>query len=170
MYRYIFFLFLVIATFNIYSAKEVKLDFRDAMDIYKLQESGMQHYRDGSYDSAYEELIQSAEAGLKYSQYYLGLMYLKGQGVSKSNLTGMAWLGVAKESKIREIVELYDSVYEKFSKEKRKFIDDKVLEFTSLYGLKAQDVSCKRRKTARSMRPRVYCVKNTKDIQKFIFR
>ncbi len=44
----------------------------------------------------------TGDIGLKEAQYYLDFMYLKGQHVQQSVGLGMAWLGVACETKIPE--------------------------------------------------------------------
>ena len=164
-------LIIIVLFFSVFGlqAAEGKLKAREARVLYKFQKTGMQEFHNGNYDEAYSLLTKSAEAGLKYSQYYLGLMYLKGQGVDKSYTNGMSWIGVAKESKIPEIVEMFDSLYEKFNEDARVIIDKKTTEYIKLYGMKKQFVSCKMHTPPGLMTPRIACQKITRDLQKFHF-
>ena len=159
-------LIVMIFSTSVFSEKEL-LDSREVADIYKMQYEGRKAYKKEDYETAFVHLTKAAELGMKNSQYLLGLMYLKGQAVKKSNLTGMAWLGVAKESGVKEVVSMHDKLYAAFNEKQREFIDEKTAEFVALYGLEAQGVSCLREKRVSSKRFKVNCYKNSIDIQRF---
>lgn len=49
----------------------------------------------GSYDRAYRDLVKLAGGGCAVSQYYLGLMHIKGKGVLQDYCRAHFWLNVA---------------------------------------------------------------------------
>ena len=69
-------------------------------------------------------------------------MFLKGQHVQQSTVLGMGWLGVAKEAKVKEWEELFDSFYAAAPADLKLKIDAVVLEYIKRYGMEAQDVTC----------------------------
>ena len=159
-------LIVMIFSTSVFSEKKL-LDSREVVEIYKMQYEGRKAYKAKDYDTALVHLTNAAELGMKNSQYLLGLMYLKGQAVKKSNLTGMAWLGVAKESGVKEVVNMHAKLYAAFSEKQREFIDQKTAEFVALYGLEAQGVSCLREKRVSSKRFKINCYKDSTDTQRF---
>ncbi|HKP65059.1 MAG TPA: hypothetical protein VJX31_00445 [Casimicrobiaceae bacterium] len=101
-------------------------------------------YEAKRYDEAFPLLQKAACAGDKESQWMLGHMYLLGQGVTRDDFTGYAWIKVAAEFNQHE----YRSTVETIEKaigpkqlpavqaEARKYVDD--------YGLRATNMSCNR--------------------------
>ena len=75
------------------------VDQSEIVALYDRERSGMRAYQAGDYESAFEFLSVTATKGLKESQYLVALMLLKGQGVDKSTLAGLAWLGCALTEK-----------------------------------------------------------------------
>jgi TPR repeat protein len=141
------------------NAAEVKLEHSEISALYKVEKSGMQAYRAGDYALAYEKLSKTAPLGFKQSQYYLAYLYLKGQHVKKSMLDGMAWLGVAKESGHKEMLTLFDSLYNSFNQAQKDAVDKKINEYIALYGMENQNIVCEKRKKVGSKRRVLECVK-----------
>jgi hypothetical protein len=56
---------------------------------------GVAAFDRGDYGTAFQSLQPSAQAGDGLAQYYLGVMYLKGQGVPKNRYLGIEWLSKA---------------------------------------------------------------------------
>lgn len=52
-------------------------------------------YAAGSYNRAYRGFVRLAASGCSVSQYYLGLMYVKGTGVLQDYCRAHLWLNVA---------------------------------------------------------------------------
>jgi TPR repeat protein len=143
-----------------FAAAEAERAFEEQIDRwYEAEADGLRNYDRGDYAKAYDTLAFTAVRGLKRSQYILGFMYLKGQHVDKSILTGMGWLGVASESGDSEWQDLYDSMYEMLAPEHRPTVDAKVQEFIAKYGSDTQGVSCTRSKAAGSRRLQTRCRK-----------
>ncbi|RLJ22123.1 sel1 repeat family protein [bacterium endosymbiont of Escarpia laminata] len=55
-------------------------------------EAAMTSFEAGDYKSAYTSFRDLAEEGVVDAQYYLGMLYLYGQGVRKSDSRGVEWL------------------------------------------------------------------------------
>ena len=49
----------------------------------------------GSYDRAYQDFVKLAGAGCAISQYYLGLMHIKGKGALQDYCRAHFWLNIA---------------------------------------------------------------------------
>ena len=130
--------------------------------LYKKEKSGVKFYKKGSYEKAYEKLIEPAKRGLKSSQHYIGFMYLKGQHVSPSIEEGMAWLGVANEIEVDDWAAIYNSIYERLNEAQQKKVDQKVDEYISLYGMDTQKVNCENKAKLGSRKKQVYCDKRSK--------
>ena len=86
-------------------------------------------------------------------------MFLKGEHVDKNILLGMAWMGVAKESKDREWVEQFDNFYSKFNEAQQAMVDAKVNQYIERYGLSTTNVTCDRIQAAGSRRYETRCIK-----------
>ena len=127
--------------------------------LYRREASGLKQYDRGDYEGAFEMLSETAVQGLKKSQYILAFMFLKGEHVDKNILLGMAWMGVAKESKDREWVEQFDNFYSKFNEAQQAMVDAKVNQYIERYGISATNVTCDRIQAAGSRRYEVRCIK-----------
>jgi len=113
--------------------------------VKKMEVEGIKLHKRAQYDQAFEKFKFPAAMGYKGSQYFLGLMFLKGEHVDQSIILGMAWLGVANEANVKEWKTLYDSVYKKLRTEQKEHVDRKVKQYIQQYGMQAQDISCKKR-------------------------
>lgn len=115
-------------------------------------------YQGKRYDEAFPLMKKAACAGDKESQWMLGHMFLLGQGISRDDFTGYAWIKVAAEFNSSE----YRSTVEKIEKaidpkqfpivqaEARKFVDN--------YGLRTTNMSCNRAASQRGhIMDRIIC-------------
>ncbi|NNC98518.1 MAG: hypothetical protein HKN88_10665, partial [Gammaproteobacteria bacterium] len=136
-----------------------KLEHSEVNKLYQLEKEAMQAYRAGDYAKAFEKLSITAPQGLKQSQFYMAYLYLKGQHVQMSMRTGMGWLGVAKESGRKEMLELFDGLYSKFNAAQQQAVDAEVEKYISEYGMQAQNVVCKKRKKVGRKRMLLECIK-----------
>ena len=60
-------------------------------------EVGLRNYKEGEFKKAYEEFFSESKKGNANAQYYLGCMFLKGEGVKKSFMWGFKWLSIAAD-------------------------------------------------------------------------
>jgi len=137
---------------------------RSSWKLVKDEAKGVQLYKEGKFEEAYKKLSVTAKLGLKQSQYFMAFMYLKGQYIEQSVVTGLAWLGVAKESKIKEWSDTYDSIYSKLSKDSKMLVDSRQKLFIEQYGMRAQKVECETRKSSIRARKKsvIFCQKRDK--------
>ena len=143
-----FTVFLLLFSASFFSNAEPTKSKRSAYALHKMEAVGVKHYKRGNYRRAYQKLINAAHQGMKQAQYFMGFMYLKGQHVEQSAVLGTVWLGLAKESQIKEWVITYDNVYAVLSKEQKGEVDKKLLEYIDKYGMEAQDVKCEKRRNS----------------------
>ena len=66
-------------------------------NIYENEASGLRYYKREDFPKAFNLLSKTASLGMKNSQYILGFMFIKGEGVDKNVLFGLAWMGLATE-------------------------------------------------------------------------
>ncbi len=158
MYK-LFFLMLMFFSVVCLNAAVPKLENTEISALYDSEKRGMQAYRAESYAEAFSHLSKTAPLGFKQSQYYLAFLYLKGQHVKKDMLEGMAWLGVAKESGHKEMLKLYDGLYNAFNQAQKNAVDKKVTEYIALYGMQEQNVSCNMRTKGASRKRILVCDK-----------
>jgi hypothetical protein len=128
--------------------------------LFKDEKAGVRFYMKGKYEKAYERLLLPAQSGLKNAQYYLGFMYLKGQHVTQSLQTGMAWLGVANEVEIQEWQATFDQIYNAVSEGQRKAIDKKISQYIDMYGMEVNKLRCSRQSRLGSRKVIVNCLRN----------
>jgi hypothetical protein len=133
-------------------------EVRTAANLTKTENQGIKYYNKGKYEKAYERFSDTASWGYKTSQYFLGLMHLKGQHVEQSNVIGMAWLGVASEAGVEEWQVLYQSLYDALSESEKITVDLKLEEYISKFGLKAQNISCEKKPNLRTRRATMTCL------------
>lgn len=127
--------------------------------LYNKEKAGVRYYKKGKYKKAYEKLLFPAKVGLKEAQYYLGFMYLKGQHVQQSVGLGMAWLGVACETKIPEWQATFDQIYNAVTEEQRTAIDKNVSLYIKKYGVEEQEMDCTKESRVGSRKVTVSCMK-----------
>jgi hypothetical protein len=128
--------------------------------IYDNEASGLRYYQQGDYGSAFSLLSETAALGMKRSQYILGFMFLKGEGVDKNMLFGLTWLGLAAESGNDEWVETFDGFYDRLSDAQKSMLDEKIRDYKGKYGASAQGITCSRRSVGSSRRKDWVCLKS----------
>lgn len=139
---------------------EYRNRFEFSLQTYEIERAGIRHYDNGEYEKAFESLRVSAQQGLKNSQHYLGIMYLKGLSAPHSIELGMGWLGVANEIPLEDWTKIYSTIYKELSDKQKFKVDIKVNELKASYGMKAQNLSCQKKGTLSSRRKIVQCQKN----------
>ena len=146
------------ATFSAEKEDEQALTMRK--DVYEdTIVNGIKHYRLGDYDKAFDLLGRTAVQGDKESQYLIGFMYLKGQGVKMHTLRGLAWMQTACESEMKKWTRDYKKMIKKLNKQQIARVDQLAAEYIRLYGMEAQHVTCKKRDLPGSYRKQFICQK-----------
>lgn len=128
--------------------------------IYKNEAKGLRYYEAENYPNAFKLLSETAALGMKRSQYILGFMFLKGQGVDKNLLFGLTWLGLSTESGNDEWQETYDGLYARLSDAQKSMVDQKIREYAAKYGAGEQGITCSRRAVGASRRVDWICIKS----------
>lgn len=103
---------------------------------------GVRLYDAGEHARAFMILRETAAKGLKTSQYVIAFMFMKGEGVDKNMLYGLAWLGLAAESGQEDWLAMYDKFYDSLSAAQKSMLDEKVEEFRARHGAAVQGVTC----------------------------
>ncbi len=150
-----------------YNERNIVMVAEDGSRIWKSQKNiddamqiGSKHYREENYKEAFTALSEVAAMGNKYAQTIIGMMYLQGQHVPKSIVTGMGWLGVANETKNKTAKKAYKQVYSQLSDQHKKVIDETVAGYVSKYGMETQNINCKKVKAAGSNISQSICAKS----------
>ena len=154
-----------------YNKKNIVMVSQDGTRIRKSQkdiddalEAGSQFYKDQNYKDAFSKLSEVAAMGNKEAQAIVGLMFLQGQYVEKSTVTGMGWLGVANEKKNKKknktAKKAYKQVYSQLSEEHQKIIDATVADYVAKFGMDTQNYICKKVKPLGSNIAESVCVKS----------
>ena len=110
--------------------------------IYANERLGIKYHKKGNYKKAFKKLHDSAMWGLKDSQYFLGIMYLKGQYVEQDIIKGMGYLGVSNEVEIKQRKQLFDNIYKQLSDQQKAAVNIRVEEYIKKIGLKAKSRKC----------------------------
>ena len=150
-------LLLLAVTTVISDATEKTVSKHFISTVINAQKAGIKHYTQGEFEKAFEKLSISAQGGLKESQYLLGLMYFKGQYVKQSLATGMAWLGVANEIHIKDRKATYNNIYNKLNVKQQEHIDKMVAEYIERYGMKTQNLICKKKASLGRRKIQIQC-------------
>jgi TPR repeat protein len=146
-------IFLLLALLLLTSCKSTGIILKDIDVIDKQQKWGVTLYERGDYKGAFNELSELAAWGYKDAQYALAFMFLKGHYVEQSTLIGMGWLGVAIESERDEWESLFEALYSKASNNDKERFDIIIKDYKSKFGLKAQNLTC--RKTTNGMSKKI---------------
>jgi len=104
-------------------------DKKQIDDLYENEASGLRYYKRGDFPKAFSILSRTAALGMKNSQYILGFMFIKGEGVDKNVLIGLTWMGLATELGNDEWVEKYEGLYNSLSDTHKSMVDQKVREY-----------------------------------------
>ncbi|MEL0648368.1 sel1 repeat family protein [Pseudoalteromonas agarivorans] len=110
----------------------------------KKEYSGIKAYKKGLYEQAFDDLKEPAALGYKSAQYTLAFMFLKGQYLEQSTKLGMGWLGVAKEAGVENWSAQYDAFYSAATTQQKQQIDETVALYITQFGVKAQNMTCRR--------------------------
>lgn len=110
--------------------------------IYENEASGLRYYKKGDFPKAFSILSETAALGMKNSQYILAFMFMKGEGVDKNVLFGLAWMGLATELGNDEWLENYEGLYDSLSDTHKSMVDDKIREYGEKFGAAAQGITC----------------------------
>ena len=117
-------------------------DKKQIDDLYENEASGLRYYKRGDFPKAFSILSRTAALGMKNSQYILGFMFIKGEGVDKNVLIRLAWMGLATELGSDEWVENYEGLYNSLSHTHKSMVDQKVREYGENFGASVQGVTC----------------------------
>jgi len=150
-----------------YVKKDISITAPDDTKTYKslkdLEEElqlAAQYYKEEKYPEAYPILAELSQWGIKSAQSLLGAMYIKGQHVDQSFERGLAWLGVAKESRNdKSTKSMFKHVYKQLDKTQKAYIDNKVDDYIAKYGTETQTVICKKKRAVGSHIPVKKCSK-----------
>lgn len=115
----------------------------------KKEYNGIKAYKNGLYEQAFNDLKEPAALGYKSAQYTLAFMFLKGQYLDQSTKLGMGWLGVAAEAGVENWSHQYDTFYAAATLEEKQQIDAIVALYIKQFGVKAQNMTCRRSTSAR---------------------
>jgi TPR repeat protein len=99
-------------------------------------------YGAGRYDQSFELFRRVACAGDKQSQSALGRMYMLGQGVTRDDLTGYAWLKLAAEVIYPKYQSVVRKLEEAMTPEQRQIADARVARLSDRYSLAGSRMSC----------------------------
>jgi len=129
-------------------------------NIYENESSGLRFYEKGEYEEALGLLKRTAALGMKRSQYILGFMFIRGEGVDRNPLIGLTWLGLSTESGNEEWQATYDQLYGSLSDAQREILDRKIEEYRAKYGAVVQGVTCAKTKIVGSRKVDWVCRKS----------
>ena len=129
-------------------------------NIYENERAGLQMYESGEYEKAFAMLKKTAAQGMKSSQYVLGFMFMKGQGIDKNLLFGLAWMGLATEAKNDEWQQTFDRFYNTLNAAQQSMLDDKIEEYRKKFGASAQGITCAKAAAVGSRRQDIICRKS----------
>ncbi|WP_448212489.1 hypothetical protein [Colwellia sp. MEBiC06753] len=126
-----------------------KAEYQSALDLYSAKD----------YEKALPALEIIAKRGEKQAQYILGTMYLNSQGTNQDVLKSYAWLSVANEQKNshwRRPLELLES---KLPQEYLTLAKEQAAQYQTKYGVDAQQMKCRNKRTLGSKQPTHTCEK-----------
>lgn len=99
-------------------------------------------YEHERYDEAFQLFQRTACAGDKESQSALGRMYLLGQGTTRDDLVGYAWLKVAAEVLFPGYQKIVHQLEDAMTPQQRSIADVEASQRIAQYGLAATNMSC----------------------------
>jgi TPR repeat protein len=129
-------------------------------NIYENERAGLRFYESGDYRSAFKILSKTAAQGMKRSQYILGFMFMKGEGVDKNMLFGLAWMGLSTEADNNDWQNTYDGLYNVLTSAQKSMVDDKINQYRQKFGASAQGVTCARAAVVGSRKQDIICRKS----------
>lgn len=99
-------------------------------------------YAGKRFEEAFNLFHRAACAGDKASQAAIGRMYLLGQGVQHSDLTGYAWLVLATERTFPAYQSLVGTLHDAMTSEQMSVATARIAALKQHYGLAATRLSC----------------------------
>ncbi|PHS14766.1 MAG: hypothetical protein COA86_15335 [Kangiella sp.] len=106
--------------------------------------NGMNQYKAKNFEKAYKTFDKMSKWGDKYSQYFLGNMYISGQYVTQDLIEGAAWLSLAGEAK-DEWKESADQIFNILTDDEKAEVNVLISKYKKLYGMTTQKISCFRK-------------------------
>jgi hypothetical protein len=100
-------------------------------------------YSNQDFNESFAKFHRLACAGDKPAQYAIGRMYLLGQGVSRDDLAGYAWLKVASEYRFPLYQAAVTQIEDKLSLEQKLSLSRGAEEAIRLYGFRPTNNSCR---------------------------
>ena len=101
-------------------------------------------YEAKRYDEAFPLMQKAACAGDKESQWMLGHMYLLGQGVTRDDFTGYAWIKVAAEFNSHDYHATVEAIEKAIGAKQLPAVQTEARKYVDEYGLRATNMSCNR--------------------------
>ena len=132
------------------SAHDADPHHQEVKALFAAEQRGIDLYRAGAFERAYSELAEPAAKGLKVAQQLMGLMYLRGEGVEKHPLKGVALLGLAAETGDKTVERQYSEALKRVPDQFRDVVRQQVQFYIARYGMAAQGISCKRTRKPQS--------------------
>lgn len=151
----------IVAVLVTFPAAAALYDAEQIDNIYENETSGLRYYEKGEFEKAFMLLSRTAAQGMKRSQYILGFMFMKGEGVDRNMLFGLTWLGLATESGNSDWREMYSRLYDALSDAQKSMVDAKISDYREKYGAAAQGITCAKTAIVGSRKIDWVCRKST---------
>ncbi len=137
-------LIVVMLLMGMAAASAASADFEQVLrnDYSMMLHDSKKAYEGKRYEDAFRGFQRTACAGDKESQSAIGRMYLLGQGVTRNDLTGYAWLKVAAETRMRGYQSIVDKLAQAMTPAQRAVADARAATLIGQYGLRATNMSC----------------------------
>lgn len=149
------------------SAHDSDPRYQQVKALFAAEQRGVDLYRAEAFEKAYAELSEPAAKGLKRAQHLMGLMHLRGEGVEKRPLKGVALLGLAAETGDRAVKRQYAEALKRVPEQYRDVVQQQVQFYIARYGMAAQGISCKRTRRPQSHFSAMDCDKAVGDYAVF---
>lgn len=90
-----------------------------------------------NYTAAYDEFTRLASLGHKDSQFNLGAMYFRGQGVKRNSIEAYAWISLAAESDDETRIALRDQLFSRLNETEQAAARERAETLRQLFGEQA---------------------------------
>lgn len=104
-------------------------------------ELGMKYYTQSNFEKAFQEFQQAAKFGDMSAQYNLGVMYFRGEFVSKDSVNAYAWLALAAQDAEYKERGLHLTIYKGLSDAQKKIADQRYQELYAQFNTAAIEQS-----------------------------
>ncbi len=101
-------------------------------------EVGNWYYERSEYQQAYQQFERAAHNGDSLAQFYLGVMYIRGQFVEQDSATGYAWLAMAGIDTPNDPNAMHRRLYAQFDESTQARADTELARLREYYGPEAQ--------------------------------